>query len=132
MTAIVYLPAAEGKKIRPGMTAQVSPSTVKREEYGFMLGQVTSVGEFPASRQGMLRVLGSEELAGQFAAIGAPIEVRVSLLPEAASISGYQWSAKEPDLTIANGTLCTVQIVLERKRPISLILPILRETLGVY
>jgi multidrug resistance efflux pump len=132
MTAIVYLPATEGKKIRPGMAVQVSPSTVKREEYGFIQGQVTSVGEFPASQQGMLRVLGSEELVGQFAAIGAPIEVRVTLLPEPGSSSGYKWSAKGPDITIANGTLCSVQIVLERKRPLSLVLPILKETLGVY
>jgi hypothetical protein len=131
LTAIIYLPAAEGKKIRPDMEVQVSPSTVKREEYGFMLGKVTSVGEFPASQQGMLRVLGSEELVNKFLSIDAPIEVRVELLPAAGSNGAYRWSSQDPGLTIANGTLCTVQIVTERKRPFSLVLPLMRETMGV-
>lgn len=131
LSAVVYLPAAEGKKIKPGMPVQVSPSTVKREEFGFMLGQVAAVGEFPASERGMLRTLGSQELVNRFAAIGTPIEVQVALLPEPASSSGYRWSSKDPGLTIGNGTLCAVQIVTERKRPISLVLPLLKETMGL-
>lgn len=129
--AVVYVPAAEGKKIKPGMEVQISPSTVKREEFGFILGRVTAVGEFPASRQGMLRVLGSEELVDKFAAIDTPIEVQVELLPDATSASGYQWSSKAPDITIANGTLCSAQIVVERRRPLSMVLPLLKETMGV-
>jgi hypothetical protein len=130
--AVIYIPAAEGKKIRPGMEVKVSPSTVKREEFGFILGQVISVGEFPVSQQGMLRMLGSEELVDKFSNIEAPIEIQVKLLPDPTSASGYKWSSKAPTITIANGTLCSVQIVLERKPPISLVIPLLKETVGVY
>ncbi|MBC7251032.1 MAG: HlyD family efflux transporter periplasmic adaptor subunit, partial [Anaerolineae bacterium] len=52
LEAVIYVPSAEGKKIRPGMAVQISPSTVRREEYGFMMGRVVSVGEFPATHQG--------------------------------------------------------------------------------
>jgi hypothetical protein len=130
--AIVYIPAAEGKKLRPGMEVKVSPSTVKQEEFGFILGQVVSVGEFPVSQQGMMRMLGSEELVDKFASIEAPIEVQVKLLPDPESPSGYKWSSKAPNLTIANGTLCSAQIVIERKPPISLVIPLFKETLGIY
>lgn len=129
--AVVYVPAAEGKKIKPGMEVQISPSTVKREEFGFILGRVIAVGEFPASREGMLRVLGSEELVNKFSTIDTPIEVQVELLSDPASASGYQWSSKAPDITIANGTLCSAQIVVERRRPLSLVLPLLKETMGL-
>ncbi len=46
---VVYVTSTTGKQIRAGMDAQVSPSTVKREDYGFMTARVTSVGEYPVT-----------------------------------------------------------------------------------
>jgi HlyD family secretion protein len=70
-------------------------------------------------------------LVDKFAAIDTPIEVQVELLPDATSASGYQWSSQAPDITIANGTLCSAQIVVERRRPLSMVLPLLKETMGM-
>ena len=36
----LYVPAEDGKQISPGMEAQISPTIVKKEEYGFMLGKI--------------------------------------------------------------------------------------------
>ncbi len=40
LMAVLFVPASAGKRVRPGMRVRVSPSTVKREEYGSMLGRV--------------------------------------------------------------------------------------------
>ena len=41
LQAVLFVPASTGKKVQPGMTVRLSPSTVKREEYGSLLGRVT-------------------------------------------------------------------------------------------
>jgi hypothetical protein len=124
LVAVIYMPPAEGKRIRPGMEVQVSPSTVRREEYGFMLGQVASVGRFPATPQGMLRALGNPELVKSLSAVGAPIEIRVALTTDAGSASGYAWSSQAgPPIQVDSGTLCNAWVTLDQRRPISLVFP---------
>jgi hypothetical protein len=124
--AILYLSATSGKIVRPDMIVHVSPSTVRKEEYGVMLGRVISVGEFPATYQGMLRVLGSDELVRALSRGGAPIEVRVELLKAGTDPTTdnqrFQWSSsKGPSVAIQSGTFCTASIIINERRPISLI-----------
>ena len=90
---IMYVSPADGKRIQPGMMAQIAPITAQVEEHGFLLGRVESVSDFPATYAGMLRVLGSEELIQALGISGAPIEVRITLLADENSPSGYRWSS---------------------------------------
>ena len=60
--AIIYVSSMDGRDIRPGMDVQILPSTVKKEEAGYMLGVVASVDEHLSTAQDMLRTLGSDEL----------------------------------------------------------------------
>ena len=48
--AIVFVPAGEGKKIDGNDQVEVSPTTVKREEHGFIRGRVVAVSELPATK----------------------------------------------------------------------------------
>lgn len=125
LEAILYVAPTEGKKIKPGMEVQISPSTVKREEFGFILGKVASVSEFPATAQGMFRLLGSDELVQALSAGGAPLEVRVELTPDERTVSGYRWSSPQgPPTPIDSGTLCEAWITIREQRPLSLVLPV--------
>ncbi len=127
LEAILYLSPAEGKQISPGMSVEVSPSTVRREESGYMIGKVISVGEFPASRAGMLRVLGNEELIGVLSTSGAPLEVRVTLQLDPNTHSGYAWSSSSgPNAQIDSGTLCSAWITIREQRPIGWVINNLR------
>lgn len=131
LEAVIYLSAAEGKKVRPEMLGQITPSTVRREEHGFMLGKVSYVADYPATRQSMMLLLQNEALVRDLAGDAPPIEVRAAMLP-AANQSGYQWSsAAGAPVTLSSGTLCRAEIVVERQRPISLVVPLIRESLGV-
>ena len=62
LQAVLYIPTEDGKRVEPGMTVRISPSSVKKEEHGSILGIVTEVSAFPATRQGMLTVLQNDDL----------------------------------------------------------------------
>ncbi len=124
LEAVVYIPLEEGKKILPGMDVQIAPTIVKKEEYGFMMGRVVSVSKYPVTYREMMRVLGKDELVQMLLGKGAPIEVRVDLIPDEGMLSGYKWSSKEgPDMKMTSGTLCASSIIVKKERPIQMIIP---------
>jgi HlyD family secretion protein len=128
LEAVVFIPSVHGKKIRPGMEVQIAPSTVKKEEFGYLLGTVTYVSDFPVTPQGMTRVLKNEQLVSTLSGDDAPYEVHVDLLPDPDNLSTYRWtSAEGPPLRIQSGTLATAGIVVERRRPILMVIPQLRK-----
>lgn len=132
LMAVLYVPASAGKQARPGMTARISPSNVKREEYGYMLGEVLSVAEFPSTSRGMQRLLANEELVTKLLEQGPPIQVDVTLTRDTTTPTGYRWSSSRgPDLEITSGTLAEGSIIVRRDRPISLLIPTLRSRLGI-
>jgi HlyD family secretion protein len=133
LEAVFYIPAMDGKKVYPGMTAQISPFNVKREEYGFMLGMVTNVSEFPSTPQGMKKVLNNESLIKVLSQGAAPIEIYADLVPDPRTVSQYKWSSpKGPQTEIHSGTMCYVSITVREQAPITLVIPLLkRYLLGV-
>lgn len=132
LEAHIYIAPLDGKKVKTNMDVQISPSTAKREEFGVMLGKVRSVAEFPSTTQGMMRVLKNDQLVQQLAAGVAPIAVQADLTPSADTVSGYKWSSpKGPEAKIESGTLCSATITVKKQRPISLVIPMLRDFLGV-
>jgi HlyD family secretion protein len=128
---VVYIDARNGKRIQPGMEVQVSPDTVKREEYGFMLGVVERVGEFPVTPQAVVAAVANEQLANQLLGQTSKIDLRVRLLPDPNTPSGFQWSsASGPPFGITSGTQVSVSVVVDRRAPITKVLPMLRGAVG--
>jgi multidrug efflux pump subunit AcrA (membrane-fusion protein) len=124
LEAVIYVSAEQGGKIKPGMEAQVIPSIVNKEEYGFMLGRVVSVSEYPATSQGMLSTLGSEELVTMLMGEGIPVQVKIDLTPDEETVSGYKWSSHSgPSLAIPSGTLVQGAVIINRERPIAKVIP---------
>lgn len=129
---VVYVPAAEGKKIKRGMPARVSPSTVRPEEYGFMLGEVKSVSEYPVTAEGMVRVLRNDQLVQSLTGQGgALIEVVVDLEEDPNTPSGFAWSSSQgPPTQVFTGTIADAQVIVDRRKPISYVLPIFKDATG--
>ena len=129
--AIIFIPT-EGKRIQPGMEAHVAPATVRREEYGFMIGEVSFVSAQPATPAGMRRTLNNDILVQELSAFGAPFVVEVSLERDEATVSGFRWSSRRgPPISVESGTSVSIDVVVARRRPISLVLPIFRNALGL-
>ncbi len=125
--AVLYVPPKDGKKIEPGMPVELEPTSVRREEYGFLLGRVAWVAEVPSTTEGMMRVLQNAQLVEQLSHQSAPFEVRVELERDPSTASGYRWSSSGgPAMEIRVGTLLAGDVVVRRERPLALLVPGLR------
>lgn len=130
LLAVVFVPPNDGKKVRPGMAAQVAPSTVKREEYGFIRGTVKSVAEIPSTTEGMMRTLKNQALVQSLSGGGAPFEVVVELERDPDTPTGFKWSSSRgPEADVNNGTLAEAQITVRNIHLISLAIPALESLL---
>jgi HlyD family secretion protein len=132
LEVLVYLPSLQAKAVQPGMAAEISPSTVKREEFGFIRGKVVYAGEFPASADALMRNFQNETLVRSIMAGGPVTELRVTMERDPQTLSGYKWSSsKGPAITISSGTLCTVQVITRQQPPVSLLFPFFKGKLGL-
>lgn len=129
--AYVYLPASEGKKVSNGMRVEISPTTAKREEFGFLPAFVASVADYPSTDQGLMRVFGNDKLVQQLSGSAAPIQLVAALKPSSGNISKYEWSTRAgPPFALQSGTSCTASITLSEQRPIELVIPLLKKLVG--
>jgi HlyD family secretion protein len=131
LDAMLYFQPDQGKRIDVDMPALVSPTTVKKEEFGSIEGQVIMVSEFPSTQESIVAVLQNQKLAEKFLEEGAPIAVRVRLTSDASTFSGYAWSSsKGPEQIITPGTLVEGQVTVRKQSPISLLIPAMKKLIG--
>jgi HlyD family secretion protein len=123
---LTYFSIKDGKQIQPGMTIQITPDTVKKEEFGSIVGKVISVSPFPVSKETVTKAVGSAEIAQSLVITGGQIEVLAELQLDS-TISGYKWSSSQgPNLRISRGTTASVQVIITEQSPITFVIPILK------
>lgn len=126
---ICYVPISSGKKIVPGMEAVVCPTTVNQQEYGNMMGEVVAVDPYVTSYEDIVAALGSESLAQMFSQNGPVVAVTCKLRTDATTVSGFWWSNDNgATVVLAEGTIMIVDIILEEKSPISMLLPFINDS----
>lgn len=132
LEAVLYVSATDGKKVRDGMAVQISPTTVPREEHGYMEAIVSRVSDFPATPEAMVRVLKNQQLVSVLSGGGAPYETYASLKLDPKTRSGFKWSSSRgPETGIQSGTICSASITVASQRPAEMVLPVLKRFLGV-
>jgi HlyD family secretion protein len=135
MVGITYFSVGDGKKIKPGMTLQITPQTVKRERFGGIVGTVKDISTFPITQAAAVKVVGNPEIVADLVSNqpAGLMQVVADLHPDSTTFSGYQWSSSQgPQLNISSGTTTTVRVTVEERAPITFILPILRSSSGIY
>jgi HlyD family secretion protein len=136
---IVFVPAGEGKKINVKDFVEVMPATIKREEHGFIRGEVVAVSELPATRLAMEAALQHPDLVETFLKRYAPgvllrvhvkLELRRGVTNNDANeidpkyLNRFRWSSSSGEKQkLKTGTLCEAAIVVEKPRLITLIVP---------
>jgi len=135
--SIVFVPAGEGKKIEVNDKVEVSPATVKREEYGFIKGKVVAVSELPATKLAMEAALAHPELVETFLKRYSPgvlLRLHVKLEevePRPDSQNHFRWSSSSGSRQpLKTGTMCQAAIVVGKRKLISLILPWTKTLVG--
>jgi HlyD family secretion protein len=132
LAAVVYVPGDRGKDVKPGMEVRIEPTTVRREEFGTIIGMVRSISDFPMTPQGMLAVLHNDTLVSRFSREGAPYAAVADLQRDDTSVSGYRWSVGHgPPIHLTTGTLIRAEITTRVRRPIDLVVPNLKRLTGI-
>jgi HlyD family secretion protein len=133
LVCVTYFSVRDGKRIRPGMPAQVTPDTIARERFGGILGRVDSVSPYPVTRESAALVVGRTELIDQLMKTGPQIEVVSELEVDRFTPSRFRWSSSRgPDLQVSAGTTTTVRVTVEERAPLTYVLPFLRSASGIY
>ncbi|MBW4506299.1 MAG: NHLP bacteriocin system secretion protein [Scytonematopsis contorta HA4267-MV1] len=124
---VVFLPVSEGKKIKLGMPLQITPSTVKREEFGGITAKVIKIYEFPVTQQGAASLVGNPDILPGVMAQGPQLAVFTEMERDSSSKSGFKWSSsKGPEIKITPGTTTSVRIMIDKQAPIVFALPFLK------
>ena len=134
LEAVMFVSAADGKKIAAGNIAEITPSHARREEHGYMRASVISASAYPATPQGLMNRITNPELMRELAHGTATYEVRIGLQTAAAAGAArnpYAWShSAGQSVEVSSGSLCRGQVLVRHERPISLVLPIFRSTVS--
>jgi HlyD family secretion protein len=129
---VAYVPSSQAKETKVGMEVQVSPSMIKREEYGYMKGEVVYVANYPATEAALMSNFENEALVKVLSGNGPVTEIRVQLKASPRTPSGFQWSTSQgPAIAISSGTICSVGIVTRRQKPITLMFPYIKDKVGL-
>jgi len=131
--AIVFVPAGVAGKINPGQFARVSPSDVKKEEFGFIFGKVEWIASYPASTADITEKLKNDQLVREFMAEGPVFEARVCLeLNPQNTLNPFRWSSSQgPPRAIEAGTTCSASVVVDERKPYTYVIPAVRRTIGL-
>jgi HlyD family secretion protein len=131
LMAVAFFQVKDGKKVSPDMDIRICPTTVQRERFGSIVGSVSTVSRFPVSTEAVANVVGSQEVARGFVSGGSRIEVMAQLERDPETPSGFRWtSGRGPEMQVTAGTMVLARATVEYRRPITFLLPILREWSG--
>jgi multidrug efflux pump subunit AcrA (membrane-fusion protein) len=122
MSALMFVGAGEGKALQVGMHADISPSTAPSSQYGTITGVVTDISPLPITQQRLVALLGQRPgLINTVSALGAPLEVTVTLRRNPNTPSGYAWtSGTGPGFGVTPGTLLSGSVLVSEQSPASI------------
>ena len=143
LEAIVFVPAGPGKKVQVGDAVEVAPDTVRRQEHGFIRGEIRSVSEIPCTDQAMLAELKHPALVASFVEkyrgqvlLNIHVALREArVVPgedDRSPLNRLEWSSSSGVYQrISSGTLCSTSIVVERRPLIALAMPWFKSVIGI-
>ena len=133
----VFFGSNETAQVRPGMTALATPAGYRRAEVGGIVGRVVFKARLPGNLDTVTARIGVASLAQQIVAQESSPTLVVLALERTqtgmgANSGGYRWSSRS-DLPFPpiSGERLDVEITTREVRPIALVLPALRQVLGL-
>jgi multidrug efflux pump subunit AcrA (membrane-fusion protein) len=138
LVSLVYFPSQDGKRLKPGQSVRITPTTTKPQRHGGIRGRILSLRTLPVSREGLRQRLGLESLVQTVQPPGSAgneplIEAVTSLQRDPNTLSRFDWGGGPgPDLRLTPGTSTEVSVLVEDRQPISYVIPLLRDITGIY
>lgn len=120
MSGVMFVNAAAGKVVTVGMKVNISPSTAPAAQYGAIKGTVSFVSPLPVTDAQVQSLVGPRQgLINLASALGAPLEIVVTLQRDLSTPSGYAWtSGNGPNFPVTPGTILSGTVRVSKQRPI--------------
>ncbi len=123
----LFIPFNSNAVVEPGMKVMIEPFTVNHNLYGWLMGKVVEVNHFVSNTNSIIDELNNPDLVALIEQQGPTYRVKIALITDSSTLSGFQWSNKKgPPYNINTGTLCRASVVVKQKPPIDYIIPILK------
>ena len=127
---VCYVRQADAGRLRPGMRADAALQSADSRTYGVMRGRIVCIDEYPATREGMGFILGSENGLSTVFRADSPAVVAVTCQLEAdpGSQSGFAWSNRRgAEQTVEANAIVEVRFIVDEVPPISRLFSVWRD-----
>ncbi len=115
-----YVPMEVAKRMREGMTAQLSPEYAPREEYGYALGVIRSIGQTPVMEEEILGTFGSLQWVESLIPEGNPVAITISYQMDQGEL---KWSSPlGREIEISKGAYVNIAVITKERKPYELLL----------
>ena len=120
-----FIPTQVGERIRQGMHVTVDLHAVDTQKYGQLVGTVKQVAPYAVSAaSAQLQVIPSQQVREDLTKGGSMELVIVEPTLDPQNKSGIAWTfGKGPPDPLYPGSMGTVRVTIENKRPISYLIP---------
>ncbi|MEI7981886.1 MAG: NHLP bacteriocin system secretion protein [Bacteroidota bacterium] len=123
----LFIPFNSNAVVEPGMQVQIEPFTVNHNLYGWLMGKVVEVNHFVSNTNSIIDELNNPDLVALIQQQGPTYRVKIALIADPGTKSGFQWSNKTgPPYTINTGTLCRASVLVRERPPIDYIIPVFK------
>lgn len=119
--AVLFLPFSNKENVKPGMKVLIAPAGLPPQQYGYLLGNVSDVGQYPLTTQNLADILRNDSLVTVFSQGEPEVMVTVKLQPDG-NTGSYAWTTGRA-APVSSGALLQANIVVDEKKPIELLLP---------
>ena len=125
-----YILIADAQLVQAKMPVQVTLASAPPEIFGTMLGTVERVSPVPSSRASLMDIYENTDVVDLITESGPPYAIEVSLTEDPSTPTGFKWSTSQgPPVPLAVGSLASVAITYETRRPIEFVLPFINQLL---
>mgnify|MGYP001098621303 CR=1 FL=1 len=119
---ITYIPQEVANSLNIGGDVQISISGYPREEYGYILGKITSIGNTVVTEETINKDLGTTKYNEYLISASNCVRVVIRLNVDSSTRSGFECSNQKggQTLPVEIGTLCSVKFIFATIHPISM------------
>ena len=119
----IYVPKEEIGALEIGMEAQITPSYVTREEYGYVEGIISDIDDNIVTENHIIKHMGTMDYVEEILPSQNCVEVTIQLSVSGSGDGSYVWSnPKGKNLSIRSGDRCKVRIIKQEYHPYELIM----------
>ena len=135
LTSYAFLPTKDVKRLKIGQPVKITPTTIKKQRHGGITGNVLTINPLPISKEDLFTKFANDSIVSKIhnSKSEPVIQITTTLDRDKDSISGYDWGGgKGPNLNLTSGTMTDISVIVEKRKPITYVIPLLRDLTGIY